>query len=124
MRMNPEVKTRWVAALRSGGYEQGKGYLSLNGEFCCLGVLCELAVEAGVIGAATPSDVAHSVMFYGDEDAARILPWEVMEWSGVYRDNGKFQIDTAAGPSFTSLSVLNDSGSSFSQIADLIEYHF
>jgi hypothetical protein len=41
-KMNPEVKARWVAALRSGEYKQGKGALRLNNKFCCLGVLCDL----------------------------------------------------------------------------------
>jgi hypothetical protein len=40
------LKDKWVAALRSGKYEQGRGALNHNG-FCCLGVLCEVAVEIG-----------------------------------------------------------------------------
>jgi hypothetical protein len=39
----PELKARWVAALRSGKYEQGEEFLRNNGKYCCLGVLCELA---------------------------------------------------------------------------------
>ena len=39
--MNPEVKEKWVAALRSGKYKQGQGELrSRHNRFCCLGVLC------------------------------------------------------------------------------------
>lgn len=42
-KMNPEIKARWVAALRSGEYEQATGQLrNEHGEFCCLGVLCDL----------------------------------------------------------------------------------
>lgn len=41
--MNKEVKAKWVAALRSGEYKQGKGRLkNINNEYCCLGVLCAL----------------------------------------------------------------------------------
>ena len=45
--MDPEVKGKWVAALRSGEYEQGYEYLKTvepNGDtkYCCLGVLCQL----------------------------------------------------------------------------------
>ena len=40
--MTPELKTKWIEALRSGKYEQGKHYLKVNGKFCCLGVLCEV----------------------------------------------------------------------------------
>jgi hypothetical protein len=46
--MNPEVKQKWVAALRSGNYEQGKNYLkTFNGKFCCLGVLCDILPDPG-----------------------------------------------------------------------------
>lgn len=46
--MDPKVKARWVAALRSDKYKQTKGKLEkLNrqGEYvgnCCLGVLCRI----------------------------------------------------------------------------------
>ena len=47
--MKPEIQAEWVAALRSGEYKQGTGVLrSEANEFCCLGVLCDLAVKAGV----------------------------------------------------------------------------
>ena len=42
MAMNPELKAKWVAALRSGKYEQARCQLSDGVGFCCLGVLCEL----------------------------------------------------------------------------------
>ena len=37
------LKDKWIAALRSGKYKQGKGALQRNESFCCLGVLCEVA---------------------------------------------------------------------------------
>ena len=41
--MKAEIKTEWVAALRSGEYTQGQGWLkSADGRYCCLGVLCTL----------------------------------------------------------------------------------
>lgn len=42
-KMNPELKAKWVEALRSGEYQQGVMYLKRDGCFCCLGVLCEVA---------------------------------------------------------------------------------
>jgi hypothetical protein len=37
------LKTKWVAALRSGDYKQGTGVLRRNDDtFCCLGVLCDI----------------------------------------------------------------------------------
>lgn len=33
-----EFKEKWVAALRSGEFKQGRGALYKNGKYCCLGV--------------------------------------------------------------------------------------
>jgi hypothetical protein len=40
--MKRELRDRWVAALRSGEYKQGRDQLRTpGGSFCCLGVLAE-----------------------------------------------------------------------------------
>jgi hypothetical protein len=39
-RMDPELKAKWVAALRSGEYQQTTGQLRKRDGYCCLGVLC------------------------------------------------------------------------------------
>ncbi len=41
--MNGELKAKWLEALRSGRYKQGRKYLrDKNNQFCCLGVLCDV----------------------------------------------------------------------------------
>jgi hypothetical protein len=41
--MDQEIKKRWVEALRSGKYRQGRERLrSTDNDFCCLGVLCDV----------------------------------------------------------------------------------
>jgi hypothetical protein len=42
IKMDMEVKQKWVTALRSGEYVQGDGYLhnKKKDTYCCLGVLC------------------------------------------------------------------------------------
>lgn len=42
--MDKEIKRRWVEALRSGQYIQGRSKLfeEYKGTFCCLGVLCDI----------------------------------------------------------------------------------
>ena len=40
--MKAAVKKKWVEALRSGIYKQGRGQLVKEDKFCCLGVLCDL----------------------------------------------------------------------------------
>ena len=42
--MVPEIKKRLIVALRSGDYKQTRGALCEDGGYCCLGVLCELAM--------------------------------------------------------------------------------
>ncbi len=95
----------WVAALRSGNFAQHKGILcSLNG-YCCLGVACE------IVG--TPKEERGSFSTFEGEDA--FAPNSVVE---------KFKLRSYAGDPLNagnSLASLNDSGSTFSQIADLIE---
>ena len=41
-KMNPEVKQKWIDALRSGDYEQGSEKLRGVNGYCCLGVLCDI----------------------------------------------------------------------------------
>jgi hypothetical protein len=42
--MNTELMHKWVAALRSGKYQQGRGVLwnCRTNKYCCLGVLMEV----------------------------------------------------------------------------------
>ena len=40
--MDQDVKQRWIGALLSGRYRQGKGKLRRGDEFCCLGVLLDV----------------------------------------------------------------------------------
>src|SRR6478752_1443394 len=42
LRMDPEVKARWVKALKSGDYQQAEGALVKDARHCCLGVLCDM----------------------------------------------------------------------------------
>lgn len=41
--MDATLKAQWVEALRSGKYQQGYGALRKGDQFCCLGVLCDVA---------------------------------------------------------------------------------
>jgi hypothetical protein len=41
--MDKEIKRKWIEALRSGDYKQGRGWLrDKEGNYCCLGVLMEV----------------------------------------------------------------------------------
>jgi hypothetical protein len=38
--MDPDIKAKWVEALRSGKYKQARMALETSRGYCCLGVLC------------------------------------------------------------------------------------
>jgi hypothetical protein len=119
--VNAEVKEKWLAALRSGEIPQIKAVLAqVDGPGrCCLGVLCDLAVAEGVIP--EPVKVRHASgverLAYG-YSATTVLPYRVMRWAGVPAAHPLVQ--TPDGKE-EGLAVLNDSGYTFAEIADLIE---
>lgn len=135
--MNPKIKERWLAALRSGDYKQTDGYLSIKSAvpnddqfdgFCCLGVLCEIAVADGVVQKQRVSE--NSFFEYGnpelDDWDHSVLPRSVMEWAGLQDDNPSVNavedgLDPEEYDAWVPLSEPNDNGSSFNQIAAWIE---
>lgn len=75
--MNKEIAEKWATALESGKYAQGVHALRNNREeYCCLGVLCELAVEAGIIEPAVKQGVIYE---YAGSHA--VLPPKVKQWA-------------------------------------------
>lgn len=107
-----EIMTEWADALESGEYEQGRSYLRTgDNAFCCLGVLCEIAVKHGVIrpGARAWGTTYH----YGRGGYGSVLPDEVRAWAGVSSE-GTLVDD------LTELTGLNDSGTPFTEIAAII----
>jgi len=98
----PKVfKRKWLKALRSGEYEQGKSVLrNSKNEYCCLGVAAHICgvisitgkqfieLESGIIGISKIPE-----LLIGDLDNAIVRK----------------------------LSIMNDCGESFNKIADYIE---
>lgn len=113
---NAEAIKEWVAELRSGKYQQGKRLLrSADDEYCCLGVLCELAVKHGVIGPAEQKN-EYSYGYGPNSEWFGALPPKVAGWAGLRHSNGSYY-----GGNGGSLTDLNDGGTSFAEIADVIE---
>lgn len=143
--MNQEIKARWVEALRSGEYAQTQGSLQRvvakpgrAAGFCCLGVLCDIAVQDGVVR--VYPERSESIVHYGAQNdfSGAYLPASVQEWSalesmeGFYVTGGQIkqvlsedqlsEIDEDIETySSYSLADLNDRGASFEAIALLIE---
>lgn len=101
--MNTEIKAKWVEALRSGKYEQGKSRLQncLKQTYCCLGVLCEISPNVQKYG---------SGYIFANTAMHAIL-------------TGAFRLQVGLKESQESdLANLNDlEGRSFLEIADYIE---
>ncbi len=120
--MNPEIKKRWVEALRSGEYRQGTHALKqvvydATGEqyvkYCCLGVLCDLHQKATALSL-WRSDTQRGVQTYCD--SLCYLPCDVFAWAGLQSHDPMVED--------SSLSCLNDAGGfTFDMIADKIEEH-
>lgn len=138
--MRPEIAKRWVEALRSGKFKQGKHRLANETpdgrNYCCLGVLCEIAVEDGVIppSASVPSPLGNdNSIVYGD--VSEVVPPNVVgEWAFEDYDadgldtwmvvdiDGEFSDHTMVRNGLLHLPEINDvAGADFNQIADLIE---
>lgn len=129
--MFAEKKAEWVAALRSGEWDQAQEVLkqtkvySAEDEmdvelpkprYCCLGVLCELN--------------GYDWGRYGLEDDDEMLPPVVRDVVGGFDDavvgtaaSGPLPFQDRKGVHVT-LVDCNDSGMTFPQIADLIEMFY
>jgi hypothetical protein len=123
-KMKPGIKARWIERLRSGKYKQGIETLHnpKNDRFCCLGVLCEMAVEDGII----KKRISAGRTVYGEQ--LSLLPTSVMRWAGVdgpyadvildEADQRRLGVDRAV----VDLAFLNDSPRKrFKTIARVIE---
>jgi len=94
--MDAKLKADWVAALRSGDYQQGRDCLLSDGAFCCLGVLCD------VIGLVVIED------YDTVQGASTNCGYDFLD-RYISEDRRGVLIDK------------NDEGVSFSEIADYIE---
>ena len=120
-----KILSAWLEALRGQSevkYKQTTEYLRrkrgprAQDGFCCLGVLCELAVKAKVIDPPLLADSDDEEYSYSEEVGT--LPDEVRMWAGIREDVGRFYGTDNRSETLTNL---NDSGASFKKIASIIE---
>ena len=104
--MNKALKKKWVAALRSGKYRQGRARLCTPAKhgghvkYCCLGVLCEISKA---------EKIWRDAYGYLGSDSYVFVPDRLAEEIDLQNND---QIDLAA---------MNDDGKSFREIANWIE---
>ena len=101
--MDKADKNVWVAALRSGNYKQGAGELhnEETNSYCCLGVLNHLF----------PKTYPASC---GEETLMETKHFKTNEGTIQRYDDAEEE----------TLADINDSGTSFKQIADLIDQYY
>jgi len=112
--MKPQIKQKWLHALRSGEYKQGFAALHLNDKFCCLGVLCDLHAKE-THGEWVKENDCDQYSYYG---AIAYIPYVVAEWAGITEIRPSIQNGISG---VYRLDKLNDDGHNFNSIADLIE---
>lgn len=118
-----QVREEWARRLESGKFKQGKRMLKFEKKkgdvrYCCLGVLCDMAVEAGIITTAEGEDQDGIPIwkFSGDEPVGSqstsltlnftTLPIKVQKWSGLNDSVGTLKEPILNS---TNLTDLNDS---------------
>lgn len=100
-----EIQQKWLDALRSGKYKQGRLRLRRGDEFCCLGVACDI---------------------YND------TKWKPSWWGSLYEVGDGLTIDLLLNgwlkdlfglteDNMETLASMNDEGKTFTEIADFIE---
>jgi hypothetical protein len=109
--MDAELKAKWIDAMRSGNYRQGKGYLrSGKNEHCCLGVLADVCgAEWTLTAGGDRYELLAELHMHGVQPAFGTLSEKFRDLVGLSEDDA-----------FT-LMRKNDGGESFTEIADHIE---
>lgn len=134
-KLRPAVKKEWLKSLRSGEYTQGHMRLAINrrgsqhDKFCCLGVLCDMAVlkgkarwvdslpaaEGTVTGSCQPLRDGHYA--FGSTTS---LPGEITGWAFPAYTKGREDNTRTVESATNKLMDMNDSGKSFAEIAKWI----
>lgn len=116
--MNIELKTKWVAALRSGKYQQTRRMLhrleddvDTDRGHCCLGVLCEILKEEGKIISQIQDD-DKVCEYYGKEDvlSSSDIPTTILT-----------EIGLSVNAETNLINMNDDEHKTFAEIADYIE---
>ena len=108
--MNKEVKEKWLEALRSGEYKQGRGALrNKDDEYCCLGVLCDVVKGSDGVQ-----------MSWADDGNL----WTLGSFIGYPPPRVMYLADLNSGQVLQLITRNDDWGNTFEEIADYIEENF
>lgn len=127
--MRAVAKELWVAALRSGEYEQGFYFLrqGIPGTesfvYCPLGVLCDIAVQLGVV---SWDRMPGSNRWFLPGGNVSVPSAPVLEWAGAtgMHMSQPFPLRWSDGERYPMYTFNDRLKLSFDQIADLIEEQY
>ena len=143
--MYERVMQKWVKALRSGKYNQGRGALCQvekdgTKNFCCLGVLCDLynkerrlkKKKTMKVEKCDPSSLgitsSKSEYLYAYNSQESHLPNEVVKWAGITYGNCCGEFSNLGSESLMTLNdgceILKVRKHNFEKIADIIEENY
>lgn len=106
--MLTEKQKKWIEALRSGKYKQGRGFLKKDNCFCCLGVACEIFKEE--LNLEVTDDEYDCSNDY--------LPLKVVKFLNLVSDSGA---NVDPNIDMTLVMLNDDMGMSFEEIANELE---
>ncbi len=120
--MNADVKKKWIKALLSGDYKQARGSLQNRDGFCCLGVLCDISKKG--TWARDPGSTTRREERYtcASSESTTVLPRDVIEWADLPNSNPNAGIADAQGRDL--ITTFNDEGSTFEELAEIIDNKF
>ena len=121
--INPEIKELWCRALESEEYTQAGGRLRTDNGFCCLGVLSDLAIKAGVQEWVAEEGGGYGVSTSFGPRKTGTVSGEIQSWAGIKgssADDPLVQIGPELCRLSCRLSFLNDTGYDFKTIAQII----
>lgn len=113
--MNQDIKQKWITALNSDEYSQGRNSLRQisrhddhGNDYCCLGVLTELYRKE--TGRGNWVRVGHTSRFVeGDDENSCELIQPVLDWSGL-----------TTAEQYTLVGLNDHHGQNFTEIAQYI----
>jgi len=106
-----KLQKKWIKALRSGKYKQGRNYLRTNkNEFCCFGVLCDIS-EDNAEWRFRPQHSAYSIVIE--------YPTQKLNFASMSMPPLELTKEVGLKPSEVNQIVkMNDSGASFEGISN------
>ncbi|KKL94045.1 hypothetical protein LCGC14_1868600 [marine sediment metagenome] len=116
--MDQKVKQLWVAALRSGKYQQGVDKLRKDDSYCVLGVLCDQFPGGEWVEDRRECEYGFRVSMT-EGIISYCLPDAIVKWAQVDDSLPGIQVNRDI---HINLSSLNDGDMPFYQLADCIDW--